>query len=399
MIRSPKTKRKKRTRQKKRMRQDPTTQQENFTHKQSGTTHQDEPETSHQGGSTRKVHSGTTSTMTNNTRRPTAMETDVPDPITSGTHSMDSGSLNNVRRVTKSKRANLVSQSDKKRYEDNEKANLKALSTVYQAYYHKNGQRKTKGQQATGIYRLISKSSSTYLHKGVDLQDFKDFIKETDHYTVKGQRVGKQNGPQTNEESVVKGDYFHVSNKNKKDGPQDLPGRSRRIIVNVKTQEAALKVGRSLNRLFAEPGVGEYIRKYKVYLSSTPQPNRKVKYDKLVIYYGLGDQTDDGSDTVGDAIVSAISNAVGPGDVDEDFAPFYSRISPGIAWAEEPKYFVQSLQGSFTRTRANVIQDVIKSHPTIASEKKFVELVNKALEKARIDPQRPHRHLPDTNPI
>jgi hypothetical protein len=300
-----------------------------------------------------------------------------------------------VRRVTKSKRVNLVSESDRKRYEENEKANREALSVVYKTYYDKNGNRNSKGQQAQGIYSRISKSSSTYLNKGVDLKEFKDFIKETKFYTVKGQLVGKKVGRQDNVASAAKGDYFHVSNKNKKDSPKDLPGRARRVIVNVKTQEAALKVGRSLNQLFAEPGVGEYIRKYKIFLSTSPQPNKRVKYDKLVIYYGLGDQTDDGSDTVGDAIVSAISRAVGPGDVDEKFAPFYSRVSPGVAWAEEPKYFVQSLTGSFTKTRANVIQSVITSNSTISSEEQFVDLVSKALEAARIDPKRPHRHLPD----
>jgi len=173
----------------------------------------------------------------------------------------------------------------------------------------------------------------------------------------------------------------------------NIKGRARRIIVNVKTQEAALDVAKRLSDLYQDDEVSPFIREYKVYLSSRPTPAADVKHDKLVVYYALAPGNDDSSDDVGNQIAAAIQQVVKPEDIDTEFAPFYSRVGPGIAWAEEPKYFVDELKGSFTSTRRDIIAQVIKDNPDVASAEAFRVLVDRALETAKVDPERPHRHV------
>jgi hypothetical protein len=113
-----------------------------------------------------------------------------------------------------------------------------------------------------------------------------------------------------------------------------------------------------------------------------------------VVYYALGKDSGNGSDDVGDRIASAIEGAVKPEDIGADFAPFYSRVGAGIAWAEEPKYMVTGRKGgSFTETRSNIIADVITTNQNVASKEEFIAKVGGALKAANVDPVSPHRHV------
>ena len=110
-----------------------------------------------------------------------------------------------------------------------------------------------------------------------------------------------------------------------------------------------------------------------------------------MIYYDY-EAGEDGADYVGDKIVSVVS-ASGAG-VGEDLAPFYSYVAPGIAWAQEPKYYRKDalMKGSFTDTRANVIAAVIAANDTVASAPAFIELVRQEFAKYGVDLNSAHRH-------
>ncbi|MFI6323642.1 T3SS effector HopA1 family protein [Nonomuraea sp. NPDC050556] len=307
--------------------------------------------------------------------------------------------------------------SDDDRYAYNKKSTEDALGTIYDAFYAKTGDRLDLNGRINKVYGMMGKGVSEYMKNPVAHDTFTAFNVTNKAVRVKGQKVSayekalkayndwptadpatrpatrpkKPTGPKTNDESVLNGDYFHVHNL-RPDLTKDLKGKSRRIIVNVKSQEAGLRVAKAVQDLFTDPDAGPGIREYKIYLSEKGENVTTAKYDKLVIYYAMKDDLD-GADVRGDKIVSAISGAIKPTDVDQGFAPFYSILGPGVAWAEEPKHFVEALQESFTTTRSNIISGVIKSKDKVVDKAEFIRLVNDALKTAGVDPERPHRHL------
>lgn len=324
--------------------------------------------------------------------------------------------------LTKRVQVEAVSAADADRYRQNEAANKEALEKIYN-YYYANGRRMSKDQQLKRLYGLMGKGSAGYVRKPLTSEQWQAF-KAQPNARINGQNVSAYRqawadhhaaydkwstddsdtgpaptpppGPEDNDESIAAGDYFHVHNQLRDKGI-DPKGRARRIIVNVKTQEAGLKVAGAMNGLFTDPVAGPNLREYKIYLSGSDEEadkNKQVKHDKLVIYYAAAD-SDDGSDAVGDRIVEAIDGSITKDDVDESFAPFYSRISPGIAWAEEPKQYVERLKGSFTRTRSDIIASVITRKAQIPTKEEFFQLVDLALIDKQVDPLRPHRHLAD----
>jgi hypothetical protein len=316
-----------------------------------------------------------------------------------------------------------VPEPDEDRHRANVDATQTALERIYGTFYDSEGQRMVEQNQLgkgfmAALYNIMGMASaSEYLNSPISEGDFDDLVSMPNSWT-KGQAVASQKemeeytegiiayyagdrptipelpkGKRTsNKDSLTKGDYFHVHNTTY-DKNMNIKGRARRIIVNVKTQEAALDVAKRLSDLYQDDEVSPFIREYKVYLSSRPTPAADVKHDKLVVYYALAPGEDDSSDDVGNKIAAAIQGAVREGDVNEEFAPFYSRVGPGIAWAEEPKHFVDELKGSFTTTRRDIIAQVIKDNPDVTSAEAFKALVDRALETAKVDPERPHRHL------
>jgi hypothetical protein len=194
------------------------------------------------------------------------------------------------------------------------------------------------------------------------------------------------------EEVAKKGDYFHVENNNS-ETRDHLTGNARRIIVNVKTQQAGLKIAHSLHDLYQDEEVSRYFRNFKIYLATNPHPQMELKYDKIVIYYRFPPAKKDGPDVVGDRIVTTVLGAVSEDDFDPKLSPFYSRIADGIAWAEEPKYFVQGLDDSFTEARRDTIARVIRTNLSVGSEIAFKRLVLTAIDTDSVNPEFPHRHV------
>lgn len=226
-----------------------------------------------------------------------------------------------------------------------------------------------------------------YLNQPIDTGEFATFEAGSQDYAVKGQknkRTGERPG-------LEKGNYFHIHNRNK-DKTIEKKGTARRIIVNVKTQKDAFALSNGLLELFDRSSPSSpYIREFKVYLSNARKA--KIKKDKIVVYYSFN-MKDESADLVGDAIVAKIESLAEENALVDDFAPFYERVSKGIAWAEEPKYH-SKLQGSFTSTRVDVIKSVIKSNATVVSAEALLKLVEAAFNAAHIDVDSPARHTPE----
>jgi hypothetical protein len=322
-------------------------------------------------------------------------------------------------RPNKRQKIETVTNSDKLRYMDNAEANKAALKKIYDAIY-KNGKAKTsvgkdkdKDKDKDRVYSILTYGNSQYLRTPVDAKAFKTFTTSDSNYTVEsqlmtvyrkyleakqaGKKVGKEPKKITSFEGALKnGDYFYVRNAHY--DKENMPGRGRRIIVNVTTQQAALKAAADLNPLYSDQSISPYIKSYKVYLSANPKPKDEAKYDKLVVYYAYKGDEDAANDEVGDRIVAALDAAVPTGERETTFAPFYSKVTEGIAWAEESEAHLPIKQGtSFSDFRATIIADVIAKNPKVDSPEQFAQLVDKALDEKDVDPEAPHRHLTQTN--
>lgn len=282
------------------------------------------------------------------------------------------------------------------RYAANAEANRTALDRIYDNFYDADGNQEPVAKRRRRVYSFMGKGTTDYLKAPVTGGEFDSFVQDgRDAYTVTSQSLGREESekdPDAVKAKLTTGDYFRVYNDAYAGTKAQLKGKARRIIVNVKTQKAALQAAKALTHLYANPAVSPYFRQFKVYLSGKQGDTAKVKYDKLVVYYRTGDE-DGSTDKVGDAIASAVDSAVKPTDRETAFAPFYSRVAPGIAWAEEPKYYVDKLKKSFTRTRSNIIASVIKKNTKVASKAAFAKLVTDAFAASGIDTTRPQRHI------
>lgn len=320
----------------------------------------------------------------------------------------------------------------------NAESNRAALEKIYNVFYA-DGVRTNADEalekQLVKLYWIMGKGSADYVNKPVTDAEFQNFMATPkSEITAQGKSVSinkryqrrkkrwdqaiaawqklpettrgpepsePRRPPQTFKEAVARGDYFHVYNRSGNWKEEDLSGRARRIIVNVNSQQAGLKVAKSMSGLFDDPVVSPHLRQYKIFLTQAePTASTGVKHDKLVIYYSLATDATEDDDEVGDRIVAAIKGSIDSGDVGGEFAPFYARVGPGIAWAEEPKYFVDTLKGSFTESREQIVANVIKDaqNQNVKDLDTFVGLVSKALQDNWVDPVNPHRHLPGKLP-
>ncbi|HEV7649086.1 MAG TPA: T3SS effector HopA1 family protein [Actinophytocola sp.] len=360
----------------------------------------------------------------------------------------------------KSKRDALVSDSSVLRAV-NAVLDDQDLARVYDKYYDENGNRKKLGATRDDLYTMLVDDDPAYVRTPVTDVEFAEFTranpvieaqsmwpeeqeaygKALDEYTdelaayVAARSAFKEDfatykaardewyaapdddkpempvtpeppmqpeepapPPKTVEEAVERGDYFHVHNTSKlRPKKQDTTARARRIVVNVTTQEAGLKASAGISRLFTDRDVSPYLDHYKIYLSQDPDDGG-VKRDKLVIYYEVPPGATNDLDPVGDRIATVVDQSVDGNEVSEDFAPFYSRIGRGIAWAEEPAAYVNDLNDSFTGTRSTIMQSVLDNNATVVSPDAFIALVRTALASSNVNPQDPHRHLPGKEP-
>ena len=285
----------------------------------------------------------------------------------------------------------------------NTDANNAAMEQLYARYYQ-GGQRVPK-PDLNAVYSLMGYGATKYGEVPVTTDEYRQFM-QTPNSTINSQKVSDYNakmaaykrgdrptpptGPSTADEAVKIGDYFHVHNGRYKS--PNKKGTARRIIVNVNSQKAGLKVTSGLNDLIkTDPKVAGNLSEYKIYLSQTKKSG-PMKHDKLVIYYSLDPTDPDGSDTIGNKIAAKIQGSVKPEDLDPDVAPFYSNVGQGLAWAEEPKYYVGSMTSSFTTERSKIVKQVIASNAKIGSKEEFIAKVDEAMKQAGVDAASPHRH-------
>lgn len=262
----------------------------------------------------------------------------------------------------------------------------KFIESLFSTYYSiDDGSRNSDyATKLKGLYSSLGQAQSgDYLTEEIDTGEFDTFKAGNEDYHVNPQKNKAGDRP-----GLEKGNYFHIHNDNKnKDLEQE--GTARRIIVNIKTQKDAFALSKGLLDLFKKSNAfSPFIKEFKVYLANVRKA--KVKKDKIVVYYNFNIE-DKSADTVGDAIVSKIVSIADENALVDDFAPFYEGVSKGIAWAEEPKHH-SDLKGSFTRTRVNVIESVIKANASVLNPEDLVTLVDAAFKAANIDMDNPARH-------
>ncbi|MFI6503341.1 T3SS effector HopA1 family protein [Nonomuraea typhae] len=259
-----------------------------------------------------------------------------------------------------------------------------AIRRIYDAFGWQADRYGSSTKLADAVYDFAAEGRSAYRDTTVDADAFRRFIADAGGaYTVEAQGRG------TVDDGLRRGDYFYVSNPRANRDDATLKGKARRVVVNVKSQAAALRVSERLAALFQDNDISPYFRTFKTYFSGQAENNALMKFDKIVAYYARKDGA--GADDVGNSIVTAIRNAMRPGDADERFAPFYERLHPGIAWSHEPKYYTNERgDPSFSESRMKVVARALMRNPR-ASEQEFRANLRREMIKSRVDPDRAHR--------
>ena len=317
-----------------------------------------------------------------------------------------------------------LTDRDRVRLDAESNPNRPALKAIYEEFYANSGRKNSdealKKQLKDKLYFMMGYSSADYIKDNVSGTDFDDFLKlpnadvnsqalmfskiEAHKAWRKAMSQWKQQPtgeppvepaltqtPEEKQAVLKKGDYFYAQNHGAGEAVKNQP--QRRIVVNVGSQQAALKVSKALSGLFAEPAISPHLKEFKVYLNNADTKPTTVKRDKLVVYYSPDPDASTEDDTVGNRIAETIEDAVDPSDVGGEFAPFYARIGKSTAWAEETEAFVQALKGSFTQTREAIINKVITKNPKANDLDTFIREVGRAFQASWIDPEAPHTHL------
>ncbi|WP_419993241.1 T3SS effector HopA1 family protein [Streptomyces boninensis] len=296
--------------------------------------------------------------------------------------------------------------TDAQRHEMNQDANEAFLRDVYYEYYTNPKFWKMSAEnRSNALYNFMGAGQAGYLKDAVPKSVIDTLLVRNDDYSTRSQKYSdylkaKNRGrstaglPSDQYQAATRGDYFHIFNRHYVSTARD--GLARRIVVNVTSQQAGWKLTQALLNLYKEGDTRTHLREFKTYLSTTANKDRKVKFDKLVIYYNTGVLGEDGSDLVGDRIVTAITDATDPADIDASgFAPFYSHIAQGIAWAEEPEHHTGgALKGSFTTTRRDIIAAAMDAQRDAEGPDAFISMIGEAFERASVQPKHPHRHIP-----
>ncbi|MFI7134638.1 T3SS effector HopA1 family protein [Nonomuraea sp. NPDC050153] len=291
--------------------------------------------------------------------------------------------------------------SDQDRYRLNDNRDKKFVDELYEEWYDgASGDRRSGTDADTweDVYGLMGVGSAGYLKKAIDTMEVWDFVRQgqTDGYVVENQ--GAEDDPPVEFwRGLSGGDYFRVlKSPSGSLSAEDVRNRSRRLIVNLNSQEAGLRVAKALTPLFKDPTLGDNFSQFKVYLSSKAYPNQPVKNDKMVVYYVVGEDADgSGADAVGDKLISTIDGAIRPGDANISVSPFYSRLTEAVSWAEEAEeYMSVEERQSFTMSRAKVIASVLQDNPNVRDAAELETLIKKAFQDKGIRAEARHRHMP-----
>jgi hypothetical protein len=282
----------------------------------------------------------------------------------------------------------------------NAAANAQALADIYKVYYA-DGLRQGG---AVDLYKLMGSSTSGYLREPAPAEALEELMAGA---AKGGYKVSPQNLYSSVKEALdntKNGGYIKFENTvsplDESDPAQE--GLARRIIVNVTSQRAGLEIVKNLTPLFKNEQISPYFSQVKILLSNNPMEEMPLKHDKIVVYYDLGEATDDAHDEIGDRLVAAIKGAaVQDADFDPHGTVFMSAVSPGIFWAEEPKYHSTNtaMAGSFTQARAKVVAAVVEANEKISGPEEFMKLVQDQLAKSGVDPVNPQRHIKQTEVV
>ncbi|GAA0983757.1 hypothetical protein GCM10009555_056130 [Acrocarpospora macrocephala] len=283
------------------------------------------------------------------------------------------------------------------RNEDRDKRFYKEL---YDTWYKKGALVADPSTLAAKIYTMMGYSDAGYLKHALSQQEIEEIYEATDAFTIQAQTEDGQY--LTVSQALEIGSYLGFLNPAHSSGTGEksagLNYRQRRIVINLTSQQAAVRATKALGSLSADPTVFPDLTQFKVFLSATAQPTTEVKNDKIVVYYRVGDQIEGDADYVGDRIVAAVTDALREGDADETVTPFYSQVTPAISWAEEPVDYIQGLRESkdqsFTWTRAAMIASLLKGHAEpVRSAEELQRLIEAGFGDFGVMPKKPHRHL------
>ncbi|WP_155354434.1 T3SS effector HopA1 family protein [Acrocarpospora macrocephala] len=288
----------------------------------------------------------------------------------------------------------------------NDERDMLFFVDLYNRWYGVDGNLKPPDKNSTrqkDIYAMMGLGGVGYLEDAITLQDFRQFVNGAKgNYSVRQQSTEKY--PQWRD-ALTAGDYFYVDNRKYLPKWDDLAWvegikkRTRRLIVNVRSQDAGLRAAGALTRLLSDPVVGPHFYQFKVFLSTTSQPERDIKNDKLVVYYIVGPDSADGADVVGDQLVAAITSVLEADDADPATSPFYSTVTTPISWAEEAEDYLTGYTGkSFTQTRSMIIADVINNTPRVGDAAELAYRILLAFEDKGVSAPSRHRHTGRTGP-
>lgn len=270
---------------------------------------------------------------------------------------------------------------------------LDFFNTLWEYFYDQRTGALRPDRDPQRVYGLMSAdlTDQTYLATPIDpaeVQEFVDLGAETTVYFCAPQEYEGDL-----ETALILGDYLHVMNTVVFFKEADLYRRMRRLVVNVRSQQTALLLARKLCMVFADGEIGANFVKFKVLLQSTTTDD-PPKYDKLVLYYLVGDDPGDRSDVVGSRLLATVRDGVPPGEGEMNMSPFYSRVAYFVGWAEEPKHNMPGgpTDDSFTQSRARIVQSVIENNPVVGTPKELAVRVYQAIEDAGLPWKSPHRH-------
>ncbi|MFC4118574.1 T3SS effector HopA1 family protein [Nonomuraea zeae] len=273
------------------------------------------------------------------------------------------------------------------------------LNDVYRRYY-RNSRRVEQGDLNNSVYRFSGYGSSEYTSKPLKEGDVLQLAQ-----TVAPLCEVFPQGKGTMSEALAKGDYFYFDSKiRQKTSSKGAYGgkiHERRLVVNLKSQQAALSLAGKLVRLFDltdSRAVAPYFRQFKVKLSTKAGGTEgPVKYDKLVLYYGTDERDVDG-DRVGTEIAEFLDDTVPDADRDDRFGAFYSKVVKGVAWAEEPDHIDVPKPRSFTDSRTSAVVKVIQDNRYVSSPADFRFKVYDEFERSNIAWPDPHRNIEPPDP-
>nr|WP_062337105.1 T3SS effector HopA1 family protein [Herbidospora sakaeratensis] len=281
------------------------------------------------------------------------------------------------------------------RYRKGAARDARFISELYSRYYDsRNGGARIDHDDEdvmSDVYRLMGMGGPGYLARPVTRRQVEDFMVAGEgRWEVENQSGGPFSA------ALAAGDYFRVLNRSHAE-PKDLRYRARRLVVNVPDQQTALAVGEALAPLFEHPVIGPRFYQFKMYLSNWADPQRNVKHDKMVVYYAIDPTVKGDADVIGDALVQTISAAIPPGQAQQSVSPFYSIVTPTVAWAEEAEDYLPDSGGqSFTETRAATIARVLADNPVVKGRQELADLITTALTKEGAIEGARHRHqIPD----